>query len=85
MRLGSVGNDFPYRSSDYSQYDSDGEFENNRLDSGIGYAFDLGLIANIIYIDVLFTVGYKIDDIKDENETQIFKGPFFGIGMIIWD
>ena len=67
----------------YAQYDTDGEIEIDRLDENIGYNLDIGFITNIVDLDVLFTSGYKINTIKDEDDIQLFNGPFLGIGIFL--
>ena len=60
-------------------------------DQGENYIFDLGVIVDILMFDVLFSVGYMMNDMVAWNDNAVLEdvigGPFFTIGLEIfpWD
>ena len=57
---------------------------------GPSYIFDLGLITHIVLFDVLFSVGYNLNDMQishDDIPSDVMNGFFFALGVewFPWD
>ena len=70
----------------HSQYDIDGEVDDNHLSSGMEYSFDLGLTVIFPWWDsmsFLFSTGYDLNEINDEKGNDLLNSPYFGGGIQI--
>ena len=70
----------------HSQYDIDGEVDDNHLSSGMEYSFDLGLTVIFPWWDsmsFLFSTGYDLNEINDEDGNDLLNSPYFGGGIQI--
>jgi hypothetical protein len=70
----------------HSQYDIDGEVDDNHLSSGMEYSFDLGLTVIFPWWDsmsFLFSTGYDLNEINDEEGNDLLNSPYFGGGIQI--
>ena len=70
----------------HSQYDIDGEVDDNHLSSGMEYSFDLGLTVIFPWWDsmsFLFSTGYDLNEINDEEGNDLLNSPYFGAGIQI--
>jgi len=68
----------------------------NQSLSEVNYFIDLGVIVDILFFDVLFSVGYSLNDMRFDTllgasgtpvYSDVLAGPYFTIGLEIfpWD